>query len=368
MTQKTRFKAGQLALSISDREQIEKELLTDLNEIETIFSGETAKEPDLRRINRLFKGSNQADSVNRNIKIGMNLVRFESENTLTENRLTQINQDESADHYLFNSYSRQKREKVLAGFLVNDVEILNADLLFAANEKFEPQRFSALNLSRRTQSSRLLSYKIRESKEQIRKTLPASIYSKIQWQNWDHELFEKVNVQFDHQIFLNENALAHIPILDGSNYTARYGAFLDSLARDGVTLLTPRQSGETGSHDFLLPPSEKYTSELRALGPILAFAFDPNQPIEERRQHFLKLRKHALFRETGAGFLVSLIPIDQLEDSIYYRLSISGKKTKNVDFIFGKNLKRDLYDTLMHIQNTMNNRSIDLRLLRESSK
>lgn len=178
-----------------------------------------------------------------------------------------------------------------------------------------------------------------------------------------------VNSHFSQNIFFKEKTLALIPSLDAKGFEKALAEHLDRLHKLGVQFkLAPDHTSGGDGRDFLIPPSEKFSNQIRITAARLAKAFQAGLSNEKRREAFVQLKDVGLFREVGAGFLISLLPKDQLEDSIYYRLVLSAKDKDDLKFEFGKNSNRELYDTLIYIQSVINNRSIDLRQLREENK
>lgn len=366
MTTKLAFKSSELINPLENRETLAKDLITDLSELETIFQQEKSKEENQRAVHRIFKGSIESVSQNNNYKFGLNLVRFEGGSYYSESKIANLDNNDQPQRFLFDTFSKLHQKKFLFQ-LFDESENVNANLLFTTNADFTPDRFVALVLSRDVKSKTISKNGINDLKLNLRKVLPEFVYNKIQWKDWDYDLLEKVNIYFRHQISFPTAALVAIPSLEEASVRVRYQKFLESIpAPSAIPSYTPPSSSEAGSvgaqNDL-----DRYAQDLDFISGKLATAFNSQLGPVDRYKSFVQLKGNELFLETGAGFLISLLPQDQLEKLINYQMELSGKGGDRVLFKYGLATEENLYKSLLYVQNVLNNRSIDLRLLKESA-
>jgi hypothetical protein len=76
----------------------------------------------------------------------------------------------------------------------------------------------------------------------------------------------------------------------------------------------------------------------------------------------IKLNEIPLFDQLGVGFLISLVPQEQLKDLIYVKLEMIGKDMKKVEAEYGKLNYQALYTEINTLSARLSNRSYDLRL------
>ena len=86
---------------------------------------------------------------------------------------------------------------------------------------------------------------------------------------------------------------------------------------------------------------------------------------KERIQKLMELRSIDAFQELGAGFLISLLDSRSLSKHISITLHASAKDTQTLDFEYGDHELKELYKELQYVQGLLNNRSFDMRLLKE---
>lgn len=148
MQRKTRFKSLELVGPFQDRQELENALVTDLSEIEELYQQDSKLAEDQRRIDRNFKGSQNSESVNANIKVGLNLLRLERNASFSESQILSIDENENASRYLFDSFQKTSTQSAFFNS-INSSETISANLLFQADNQYRPDTFQALSLKPR---------------------------------------------------------------------------------------------------------------------------------------------------------------------------------------------------------------------------
>ena len=87
-----------------------------------------------------------------------------------------------------------------------------------------------------------------------------------------------------------------------------------------------------------------------------------NGDTQDMTNKLVKLNEFGLFGKVGVGFLISLLPANQLEDLIYANITLIAHDIKPVKFEYGKTNYAPLYRELNALQSRLSNRSYDLRL------
>lgn len=362
MTTKLKLKASELINPVEGRGKLENDLITDLSEFESLFAQEKGKDENQRLIDRIFKGSSSSETESAGFKFGLNLVRFENGSSYSESRILSVDQNERTQRFLFDTFSQQRNSKFLFQ-LFDESENINASLLFTANPDYVPERYVALVLSREMKSKTLTKGGLKELRVNLKKVLPDSVYSQIQWKDWDYDLAERVNIYFRHQMYFPFDAFSAVPSIGSAELRKRYRDFLEKIPSPEANPMRPPAFSGNDS-----PPPvglDRYADDIAFVADQLALTFDPKQSPDHRYKSFVKLKDNALFLETGAGFLISLLPQDRLEQLISYTMELSGKGGDRLLFKYGSGAEDELYKSLLYIQSVLNNRSIDLRLMKD---
>jgi hypothetical protein len=248
---------------------------------------------------------------------------------------------------------------------------MNSNLLFTASTDYKPDRFVGLFLRREMRSQSLTHKGLLDLQSHLKIVLPDQLYSKIPWANWDFSANEAVNVYYRNELYFPLEAVNAIPTLDPPSFKQRYRDYLKTLPE----IQAYPMPGPTQGIDEDGPPTNhfgesfenRFDRDIDLIANQFSIAFNPNQETQARYQAFVRLKDNDLFQETGAGFLIYLLPQNQLESLLGYNLELTAKDKQGVHFQYGRPTQSDLYQSMLYIQDLLNDRSVDLRLLRESS-
>jgi hypothetical protein len=104
-------------------------------------------------------------------------------------------------------------------------------------------------------------------------------------------------------------------------------------------------------------------TQVKTVATILYKALhDSSNVSSETLTKLLKINEIPLFNHVGMGFLISLVPEENLENFIYLKLEMSAAETDPVKFDFGTLNYKSLYNEINAIQSRLSNRSYDLRI------
>ena len=103
---------------------------------------------------------------------------------------------------------------------------------------------------------------------------------------------------------------------------------------------------------------------IRKASLLLAESLKPGKTPEEKIRLFADLQKEKLFREVGTGFMMSLLPEQELEDlvSVYVRVDATAFGDKPIKVAFGHSDFRNLEKATECADYQQNRQNIDLRL------
>lgn len=357
---KLRFKDVEISNPVADESKLRDAIISDIGSAEAIVAQDKALKPLDRRINRIFKGSNALTSTKARLKIGFNVAKYERGFGFAQNKVINTDLNEVQHRYLLDAFSLYSKSRLLFG-LYGDQNLDNTSLLYAANGDFTPERFLSLILTHEAKMRSFSEDDFREIRKHVQNVLPGRLFSQIDWKNWRFNKGPLANGYFKEEIFFEPQAIASITTRDSAaiektytKYLLRYGR-PKSGPRHGLTLDPRRFVGDTWI--------KVYREDLREIARQLSTIFNPGSTSLERYNAHGALRRIPVYRETIAGYLISLLPPNDLERMIAYKLTVSAKGVDTIYFETGKFEDYDLYESLIYIQNVVTNRSYDLRLL-----
>jgi hypothetical protein len=373
MQKKVMFKSTQAFIPAGEIHHMEKELITDFTDLQKLYERDKDKPQASRKVDRIFKGTVKTTALRTGFNFNVTMMRFNSDTLFARNRIANFNSSEKPEYYLFDTFSNYKRRSLIFRIL-DHIESFNTNLLFSSNTQFEPQQLVGFFLNREVRAKRMNQDEFEELKAHLKVTLPESIFSQIPLNSWDLSKGAAQRAFFHHEIFFATDSVGALLNLDPAELKKRYQDFLRTLPKVHaypmrVDPLIPNQEGNIyGTEPSLhLPVPERYEADLDFISKKMSIAFDPKQTNQNRYDAFLGLKDNELFQETGAGFLIRLLPSDRLGDLLGYSLSMSGRKQESINYHFGKPTGNPLYYSMLYIQNLLNSQIVDLNLLRESS-
>lgn len=273
--------------------------------------------------------------------------------------MAQVDRNEVERKYLLDTFSVVHKLKILFG-LFGDATTVNTNLLFSANEQWQPKDFIALALSREIKMKDVTKRDYVRIQEHVRHIVPASEYAKIDWKEWDFSKGKRVNGYFKNQLFFHPQALALMPTL--TQKTA-FNLLRDYIEKTGRPKADPYHKSPYGDdlawgHDWI----ESYDLDIQYMASSLSVVFNSGYSPQERHEKFKVLKDFPLWQERGGGFMLTLIPAHRLADVVSYEMVFAAKDVEEISAKFGNFKEEELYKSLMYIQNILNNRSFDLRL------
>lgn len=364
MTQKTRFKDLSLLNPFDNQQELKDKLLTDLSDVEEMSYSDRNLPAQQRRIDRIFKGANSSDTVSSSFRFGLNLLRLESGQAYAQNKIVEVDRNEEEKKYILDTFSIVKKVKMFFGYF-GDETIISTNLLFTSNDKWHPDNFIALTMSREIKMKDVTKSDYREVQAHVRRILSEKEYAKIDWKNWDFSDGKRVNGFFRNEIVFRPEALSAMPELTPDRAYKLLRAYLEKTEQPAGTPknLSPNYGDGMTHRNWL----EAYDMDMYYLGSYLSVVFGSQYSPQERYEKFLIMKDYTLWQERGAGFMLSLLPNHRLADLISYKMDFSAKGVEAVSARFGNFSEEELYKSLMYIQNVINNRSFDLRLYTDAN-
>jgi hypothetical protein len=363
-----RFKAADAFYLESAKQGLSRAVVTDFTDIETLYHEGLDKPQDQRIVDRRFKGSTITTTKRSNLSFSMKSTRFGRQTFFARNKISTFDPSERPLYYLFDTFQTQNERKLPFHFF-DKTETVNSNLLFTATEDFEPVRFVGLYLTRELRTQSLSNSKFESLKAHVKKTLPPSLYEHLPLNTWDLSQHEAVNVYFKHEIFFPLEAVNAIPVLNPDLIKRRYKDYLDQASGLSAPPIGGTNLGEQNSSAAMdlssRPQSEIYARDIDLIVAQLSIVFNPKANTDDRYEAFLKLKDNDLFIETGTGFLISLLPQDHLNEILGYSFTLTGKDERDIIMRYGQPTETDLYRSMRYIQDLINSRNVDLRLLQD---
>jgi len=369
--------------------RVSEQLISDLTPAENIFKEDRNKPEDEKRIDRMFKGANKFEQLSKNFRIGMALVRFEKGSTYTENHISFVDRDEKEHRFFYPTHSVTRKRKFLFGlfkseridttfalFPEGDQEVTDADdtpiwnmdpdeaVYPTPEEEEENRKYRDFGMSIDIKDKRFWGWEQKDFKEYLQRNVPDFVYDEIEWGSWAEEKLRR-NVRIYYQVLIHKVAVQELRRAARSGLQRHLDNFLESI---------PLPKGASTNNEGPSGREETWVTQnswsLKKMIKTMDAALAENSVLtdQERISKLMSLRKNQAFKEIGMGFLISLIDHRSLQKNIFLSLTMSAKDEESLKFQYGGNELKELYLQLQYVQSILNNRSFDMRLVKQQQE
>ena len=204
------------------------------------------------------------------------------------------------------------------------------------------------------------------------RSMPANIYEQIQneisahWKNFDRE-HKKVHSLL--QVALHENALKALPQINEGDLKQAFEDYLKSVDLSGDEIFKVLLSGEAITEYWAMaaPEQNRYARsrlawDIKEIVTLLTKAMDQSMSLDSRADAFSALQNISLFIHVGSGFMLSLLPQDQLKNLIKINFVLEDSEGSRAVLVFGDKPINPLYVEVLKIQSILNDSGKDLKL------
>ncbi|XGC80395.1 hypothetical protein ACES2L_13770 [Bdellovibrio bacteriovorus] len=362
MHKKVLLKDIKVANPTLSRNDLTRELLTDLTDVELIAMADATLPPHQRRIDRVFKGSSEGFLKDGRLKVGLTFWKFEAGRAYGENKVLSYDKNDQEQKFLLDTLSRYKKTKILFG-LFGEETLVTSNLMYTSDDNWNPVRFVTLTSSAEMKMRDLSEKDFKEIQRLVRDTIGLKEFNKISWDSWDFSNGKVVNGYFKQEVFFNPEALNALPYMTPKQISALFEKYIELKGR-------PRSRPLVGGNspiDYILNWTAAFTGDIRRVGVKLAVIVDAKTSAEEKFEAFEDLQQLPIWKERGIGFLMSFLSEEQRPKLLRYEMVLSGKDMPQITHYYGSFAEEKLYRSLMYIQNVINNRSFDLRLFTDDN-
>lgn len=342
-------------------EKIKKAAFRNLTVAEDLFEKYKNLPYDVRPVDRIFKATHMSDINSSSFRLGFNILRLEMGTVSAETKIESENENGSFDRYLYSTYSPYKKTKFLFG-LDGTETITNANLLFSTDAKFKPTVFENLILSRDVNFRAVSEKEFRGVKAYLDELLPPKMNQHIQWKEWQYP--ETTNA-FDRG-FTNGRLRSHLYFKPTAARVIKFNSAIEAINMFQDYIKSFNRLPVSEPADPYMPETsrglEKWLKDIELIGIRLYQSFGHGANGQDQYNSFLSLKEIPLFHEYGPGFLLKLIPEEQLSQHVSYFFMFGVNDQDTIYGEFGGLHTDRKFKNLEAVQNVINKRAFDMRL------
>ncbi|MBC7714286.1 MAG: hypothetical protein H7177_13160 [Rhizobacter sp.] len=356
-----KFKDAVVINKLDNASVLKDKLISSFEKAEKIFAEDKLKEPKDRRISRIFKGFNDFRGDTKKVKFALLVTSYTKDTAYTENKVTFIDKNENNLHFFYPTYSKYittKFGKWIFDFkdqtFMNNFGLiprLNTEDINVKNPDF------GLSFERRDKLFR--SIEQRMVQKYMIGQIPEVFGPLIDMSEWK-KVADRTDSRVFFQLILKSQGFKYLSGYSEEQLNTALQAYVEHIK---TLHMLDEDVGLEKLKDFLFVNRFVTKSSLKQLASKLYIILENKEGNSEiMLSKLVKLNDHGVFDKIGVGFLISLLPQDQLKDLIYFKLEMTAKKLKPVSFEFGTLNYRALYKELTEVQARITNRSYDLRV------
>jgi hypothetical protein len=354
------FNTAEISNPFASNDELAGRLLSDVTAFESIYSTERLK-PNLdRTLERNFKGRNDIQENPRsNFRFGAMLFRFSRDSEYTENALTSIDTNEVPNYFRLHTFQRRNTTSWWFSYFKSE-SISRASLLFEADSNLKIRSIRDIVFEWDYRDKQLENDEFSMIKNAVRQAVPGSVHGKLNWGEWDGSRNYQ-NARFLYRMVLSPMALSSVRNFSSDEVYQLLVKYIPTIPAPSADSIDPFRTDP----DYMALKTtvvEKYQFDLLNIAHWLNKVFDTTSSHEDRAKAFAELRFNHLFVEIGPGFLVSLLPIGDLQNYVYFNVSLTGDEMKPMNFEYGKVPDRKLYEAASYIRSVLDSRDTDIAI------
>ncbi len=354
------FNSIEISNPFSSNNELAGKLLSDVTAFETIYSTERLKANADRIVDRNFKGRNDIDYNPRTgFRFGAMLFRFARDIEYAENALTSVDANDVPNYYRLHTFQRNNTTSWWFSYYKSE-SISRASILFEADKHLKIKSLRDIVFEWDYRDKELEDDEFAMIQNAVKQAVPHSVHGKMNWGDWDGKK-DYENARFLYRMVLHPMALNSVKNFSAGDIFQLLEKYIPTIPVPTADSIDPFKS----DIDYMAMKKtvvEKYQYDLLNISQWLAKVFDSSSTNDERAQAFAELRFNHLFIEIGPGFLVSLLPSGDLQNSVYFNVSLTGDDMKPMNFEYGKMPDRKLYEAASYIRSVLDSRDTDIAI------
>lgn len=362
-------------------EKMSEQFRAALSPADELFQVEKVNPQGLRKVDRWFRGVTRTALNGRNA--GTSCMNAWNLNYNENTSKTLIKNYDRNDQLTFQTYentaSEGKRSIAFGTWETITKNSINTlfNASYESDKTFKETMLSDLIVSHDRRSKDFSPATYKEVKAHLAFILPAGIYEAIDWGLFDKTAdLKKNNVSYHYDLIFHKESLVAMPELSRSKLEEKLLAYAKKYPDSNWLDISPNQPvppgvrasvSEAGTYNPPLQDRFDYDVSLIAPSLEVILSKDPKYSAYDRARAFDVVRGNILFRQIGAGFMITLLPADRAESLVAFRVNLNGPNGMSVSKSIGTSAESKVYSSVDYILKLLADRSFDLRLQVDSA-
>lgn len=338
--------------------ELENSFISLYEDADRIFNEDKNREQ--KRIDRVFKGFNNYKKEVTNLKLGLILAQTKFSRNEVQSNISYEDKNGLRKKFYYPTYTYSKDSKLDLWILKSKERLIKTYFgLSPVDEHGIGHGHTDIGFTYDRKDQSFNPMEQANFRQVVSDMLPDYLHDQIDWKEWENHKDRNSAVAYFQVIFKKQafDNLKGYTVEDITKALSRY--YKDRELYNSTTV----GSALRRFWHSISNVENNSRADFKHIARKLYKVFnDDNIDGKERLNILMKLRKKSVFKKVGYGFLMSLIPEEQLEDLVYIRLNLHARDSDEVKFNIGHSSYSSLYKELMYVNKILNDRSYDLRL------
>lgn len=300
---------------IASDNQLSEKAFVDLAAVDRVAAIDKTADIQARRVVRLFKGENSTNSTS--FSLASNLTKYlklESSHTSASTKLSTFNADDKNKKYKITAFTTQSNLKVFQLWGYKDLN--SRAFLAEADANYSPIEANGLQSIQLKEYLKFSKEDLERLQKRIQYTMPAVIVTHLKYP--DLQMLSKSGAEsrFEETLFIDLKHMDTLPAVPSEEVRREIANIFESWG----WIKTQAQSSPEASESEL----DKYKSQINSIVADMANLFNASVPMEKRIASYSNLQGNPLFHEIGTTLMLRIIPKQEIEKAVLYKLVISG--------------------------------------------
>lgn len=350
-------------------ERIKTDLVFAANEAERVFTADKTISAQARRVDRIFKGVSQTAMNTGNAQTScLHLWNLQLVDASSRTMIKAFDRNDIPTYQIFENLQVDSKQSILfSTWEASDRTSIGALFSASSDKGQNPTSLDdvVFTLERRDKDYRYSEYL--SLKNYLSAILPNKTFSQIDWTALEQNgPLKRTNVNSLYQIVFHQDALSTIPDLGNSGFYQRlYNYVFNFPNRDYLT--ADREPNSNPEGGLPTDPMGRFKWDLERMSASLELMFNKEGSNTDKLNAFTDLRENKLFRQLGAGFLMSLLPNEKADSLVSFRININGADNLNMTYKNSVPGLSPAYAAYSYIVALINDHAFDLRLQLDES-
>ena len=296
-------------------------------------------------------------------KIGFRGLFLDEKNNYSRNYLTRTTEDQT-EHFAILSYRRLFEDG--AFFKFGSETDIQMNAVLTTEPEFKNAQFKELVLSARRTDVQFRKDENKKMQQKLAHTLPAKYLAQIDFKEFTDRSID--NSYINYQMVLSPLAFTELQNLGLTEKSTKelLIKYINPFG-NSIRSKTARRHNESVLNGLEKQnPLLQYGADIDSISKVLSSSLQKGKSDYQRMDEFVRLRNIPLFNVIGVGFIMSLLPQHNIEDTVALKLVLEGQNMSKLEKTFGNFQVSDSYESLMLGVEVIYDEGMSVRRLQET--